>query len=73
MNKTFLRLNDSTLKSGLLQLNPTLTRELKHATEVFTSLTKAASELEVGEDENGEGVEQAEHARSAERSQAAAS
>ncbi|KAF2820274.1 hypothetical protein CC86DRAFT_119051 [Ophiobolus disseminans] len=51
MNKTFLRFNDAALKSGLLQLNPGLTRELKHATETFTSLAKTASELEAGDDD----------------------
>jgi hypothetical protein len=59
MNKTFVRLHDSTLKSGLLQLNPSLARELKHATETFTTLAKAANEIEAGDDENGEGAEPA--------------
>jgi hypothetical protein len=57
MNKTFLRFNDAVLKSGLLQLNTGLARELKHATETFTSLAKTASEYEAA-DEDGEGVEQ---------------
>ncbi|KAF1914393.1 hypothetical protein BDU57DRAFT_454768, partial [Ampelomyces quisqualis] len=57
MNKTFLRFNDYALKSGLLQLNIGLARELKHATETFTSLAKTASDLEAG-DEYGEGIEQ---------------
>jgi hypothetical protein len=59
MNKSFLRLNDSVLKSGLLQLNPNLGSELKHATETFTSLAKSASEIEAGDEEQGEGAEQA--------------
>jgi hypothetical protein len=58
MNKTFMCFNDSALKSGLLQLDPALAKELKHATETFTSLSKTASELKVGDEEQGEGVEQ---------------
>jgi hypothetical protein len=73
MNKTFLRFNDSMLKSGLLQLNPSLARELKHATETFTSLAKTASDLEAGDDDNGEGAEPAEPIRIAQRPQSAAS
>lgn len=53
MNKTFLRFHDATLKSGLLQLNPGLARELKLATETFTNLAKTATEFETG-DEDGE-------------------
>jgi hypothetical protein len=73
MNKTFLRFNDSMLKSGLLQLNPSLARELKHATETFTSLAKTASDLEAGDDDKGEGAEPAEPTRIAQRPQSAAS
>jgi hypothetical protein len=74
MNKTFLQFNDSALKSGLLQLNPGLARELKHATETFTSLAKTASEFEAGDEEQGEGVEQgAEPTRTAKQPQAPAS
>jgi hypothetical protein len=74
MNKTFQRFNDSTRKSGLLQLNAGLARELKHATETFTSLVKAASEFEIGDEEQGEGTEQgSEPTRVAQQSQAAAS
>lgn len=73
MNKTFLRFNDSMLKSGLLQLNPSLASELKHATETFTSLAKTASDLEAGDDESGEGVELAGPPRIAQRPQIAAS
>jgi hypothetical protein len=73
MNKTFLRFNDSMLKSGLLQLNPSLARELKHATETFTSLAKTASDLEAGDDDIGEGAEPAEPTRIAQRPQIAAS
>ncbi|KAF2182523.1 hypothetical protein K469DRAFT_224161 [Zopfia rhizophila CBS 207.26] len=42
MNKCFLRFNDSALKSGLLQLNPELARELKGITENFVTLVKTA-------------------------------
>ncbi|KAF2030535.1 hypothetical protein EK21DRAFT_65189 [Setomelanomma holmii] len=59
MNKTFLRFNDSTLKSGLLQLNPALARELKRATDTFSSLTKTASELQNSDEDHVEGVENA--------------
>ena len=59
MNKSFLRLNDSVLKSGLLQLNPGLGNELKYATESFTTLAKNASEIEAGDEEQVEGAEQA--------------
>lgn len=58
MNKTFLRLNDSVLQSGLLQLNTGLVSELKHATESFTSLAKNASEIEAGDEEQAEAGEQ---------------
>jgi hypothetical protein len=56
MNKTFLRFNDVTIKSGLLQINPGLARELKHATETFANLTRTASELEAN-DEEAEGID----------------
>lgn len=58
MNKSFLRLNDSVLKSGLIQLNPGLGNELKHATESFTSLAKSANDIDADE-EHGEGTEEA--------------
>ncbi|KAF2112040.1 hypothetical protein BDV96DRAFT_167888 [Lophiotrema nucula] len=55
MNKSFLRFNDSALKSGLLQLNPTLAQELKHVTETFVTLAKnAAAESGQDDDESGE-------------------
>jgi len=57
MNKTFLRFNDATIKSGLLQLNPALARELKHATETFASLAKTASELEASNYDDAEGLD----------------
>jgi hypothetical protein len=58
MSKTFLKLNESTIKSGLLQLNPTLAQEFKSVTETFTSLSKAASE---GQYEGDEEFEHGEH------------
>jgi hypothetical protein len=71
MNKTFLHFNDSVLKSGLLQLNSGLARELKHTTETFTSLAKAASDFEAA-DEDGEGAEHSgEPTRIAQRPKAA--
>jgi hypothetical protein len=74
MNKTFLRFNKAALKSGVLQLNSGLARELKHATETFTALAKTASEFEAGEEEQGDGPEQGgEATRIARRSQPAAS
>ncbi|KAF2246616.1 hypothetical protein BU26DRAFT_521069 [Trematosphaeria pertusa] len=44
MNKSFLRFNDSALKSGILQLHPSLAQELKHVTETFVALAKSAAE-----------------------------
>jgi hypothetical protein len=69
MNKTFLRFNDSAQKSGLLQLNPGLARELKHATETFTSLSKTASEFEAGDEEHADGDEHAADAQTAQQPQ----
>ncbi|KAG9188587.1 hypothetical protein G6011_07292 [Alternaria panax] len=54
MNKTFLKLNESTAKSGLLQLNPTLAQEFKFVTETFANLVKTASEGQYEGDEDGE-------------------
>ncbi len=64
MNKTFTRLKDSTLESGVLQINPALSQDFKLATETFTSLAKAASERRTEEDDeagdtrehSGEGI-----------------
>jgi len=70
MNKTFLRVKDATLKSGLLQPNSSLTSEFMHATETFTTLAQTASEIEAGDDEIGDGAEQVEPARVAQRAQA---
>ncbi|KAI4648057.1 hypothetical protein J4E93_004468 [Alternaria ventricosa] len=58
MNKAFLKLNESTIKSGLLQLNPTLAQEFKLVTETFASLTKTANEGQYEGDEDGEHGEQ---------------
>jgi hypothetical protein len=60
MNKTFQSFNDSALKSGLVQSSPALARELKHATETFTSLAKTASETKNSYSEQGESAEQPE-------------
>lgn len=49
MNKTFLKLNESTVKSGLLQLNPTLAQEFKLVTETFANLVKTASGVSMRE------------------------
>jgi hypothetical protein len=57
MNKTFMRFNESAHKSGLLQLNPTLRSELKHATDTFSALSKTAAEYEALEDEHGDGLD----------------
>lgn len=43
MNTAFLRFNDSALKSGVLQLNPSLANELKQVTESFVTLAKSAA------------------------------
>ncbi|KAH7394454.1 hypothetical protein BKA66DRAFT_509725 [Pyrenochaeta sp. MPI-SDFR-AT-0127] len=51
MNTTFLRLNESALKSGLLQLNPALAQEFKRVTQTFTSLAQTASEGQYDVDE----------------------
>jgi hypothetical protein len=58
MNKTFTRFNNAAHKSGLVQLHPSLARELKQATETFTSLAKTANEFETGDEERSEGIEQ---------------
>lgn len=52
-----MRFNDSAHKSGLLQLNPALRSELKHATDTFAALSKTAAEFEALEDEHGDGPE----------------
>lgn len=57
MNKAFLRLNDASLKSGLLQLNPNLVHEFKLAKDTFSSLVKTANE---GQYEGEEDVESTE-------------
>ncbi|KAI1668174.1 bZIP transcription factor [Pyrenophora tritici-repentis] len=54
MNKTFLRVNDATLKSGLLQLNPNLVQEFKLATDTFSSLIKTTSEGQYEGEEDAE-------------------
>lgn len=60
MNRTFLRLIESLLKSGLLQLNAYLAQEVKAVTETFGSLVKTANEGQYdGEEEHGEVVDQA--------------
>ena len=57
MNTAFLRLNDATLKSGLLQLNSSLVQEFKLATDTFSGLVKTASE---GQYEGEEDIETSE-------------
>ncbi|RYO62455.1 hypothetical protein AA0116_g4829 [Alternaria tenuissima] len=64
MNKTFLKLNESTVKSGLLQLNPTLAQEFKLVTETFANLVKTASEGQYEGDEDGEQGDQGAAERS---------
>ncbi|KAH7138373.1 hypothetical protein B0J11DRAFT_422362 [Dendryphion nanum] len=51
MNKSFLRFNDSALKSGMLQLNSNLAHELRHVTETFVALAKSASEGHDGDED----------------------
>ncbi|KAI8933677.1 hypothetical protein NX059_009395 [Plenodomus lindquistii] len=51
MNKIFGRLNESAIKSGLLQLNPELAQEFKHVAETFSGLVKTASEGQYDGDE----------------------
>lgn len=61
MNKNFNHLAESTLKSGLLQLNSGLAQEFKTVKETFSSLAKTASEAQYELDEDGEhGVERTE-------------
>ncbi|KAL6171247.1 hypothetical protein ACJQWK_04184 [Exserohilum turcicum] len=61
MNKKFHHLAESTLKSGLLQLNPALAEEFKAVQENFSSLAKSASEAQYDLDEESEhGVERTE-------------
>jgi hypothetical protein len=53
-----MKLNESTTKSGLLQLNPTLAREFKWVTETFASLVKTTREGQYeGDDEGEQGTE----------------
>ncbi|EUC46710.1 hypothetical protein COCMIDRAFT_35701 [Bipolaris oryzae ATCC 44560] len=54
MNNSFHRLTESTLKSGLLQLNPDLAQEFKLVKETFSSLTRTASESQRQVDEDVE-------------------
>jgi hypothetical protein len=69
MNKTFLRLNESAQKSGLLQLNAGLAQEYKLATETFGNLTKTASESQyLGDEEHYEAAETASSDRRAQNS-----
>ncbi|KAF1831165.1 hypothetical protein BDW02DRAFT_505845 [Decorospora gaudefroyi] len=56
MNNTFGRLNDSAVKSGLLQLDPALAEEFKSVTETFANLVKTAGES-YDDDEDCEGTE----------------
>jgi hypothetical protein len=58
MSKAFLQLNASTVKSGLLQLNPTLAQEFKHVAETFSSLAKTASDGQSEGEVDGDGGEQ---------------
>lgn len=44
MNKSFVQLDDSLIKSGFLQMNSNLRHDLKHARETFVQLTKSAGE-----------------------------
>ncbi|KAF1851507.1 uncharacterized protein K460DRAFT_36250 [Cucurbitaria berberidis CBS 394.84] len=55
MNKTFLQLNESALKSGLLQMNPSLAQEFKLVTETFTNFAKIASDDQHSRDGDHEG------------------
>jgi hypothetical protein len=74
MNKTFTLFNNTVHKSGLVQLNPSLARELRHAAETFASLVKTASEFDPGDEERGEGTEQnTEPTHAAQQPQVAAS
>lgn len=54
MDKTFNQLAESTLTSGLLQLNPNLAQEFRLAKDTFSALTKEASEAQSLTDEEGE-------------------
>jgi hypothetical protein len=54
MNTTFHRLAESTVKSGLLQLNPDLAQEFRVVKETFSGLAKAATETQRQVDEDGE-------------------
>ena len=57
MNAAFLRFNESALKSGLFQFNPTLGRELKQTTETFVTLARSAADQGPDEEEEvGEGT-----------------
>ncbi|KAF2623041.1 hypothetical protein BU25DRAFT_200455 [Macroventuria anomochaeta] len=55
MNKAFLRLNNSIVQSGVLQLNPGLARELQQMTEMFANCVKSANERTVDSDEDEPG------------------
>lgn len=54
MNNSFHRLTESTLRSGLLQLNPDLAQEFKLVKETFSSLARTASESQRQVDEDVE-------------------
>ncbi|KAJ5020585.1 hypothetical protein J3E73DRAFT_435025 [Bipolaris maydis] len=54
MNNNFHRLTESTLRSGLLQLNPDLAQEFKLVKETFSSLARTASESQRQVDEDVE-------------------
>ncbi|KAF2637430.1 hypothetical protein P280DRAFT_103389 [Massarina eburnea CBS 473.64] len=55
MNKNFLQFNDAALKSGLVQLNPSLGHHLKQVTENFAALSRSASDGSLeGDEESGE-------------------
>lgn len=54
MNSSFHRLTESTLRSGLLQLNPDLDQEFKLVNETFSSLVRTASETQRQVDEDVE-------------------
>lgn len=62
MNTAFLDFNDSTLKSGLADVNPRLAHDLKHVTETFVTLANTAATEESYEvdDESGEATQDPE-------------
>lgn len=58
MNKTFLRYHDSVMQSGLLQLNPGLSKDVREMTETIANCVKSSNERTLDSDEDEFGGEE---------------